>query len=318
MGRRVTWIVVGAVAAVALAAAVDALDDDPEARLTPASTRERPAAASTSGGVPIAGQEAVRDLLETARASGVLYFGDRGCRLRTLLLPAVEWRPGPNRPVPCRFTVDAEGAVHPDGVRIDAQSGLRAVCRGSRVTVFDRGRFALASFRDACAPAWRPDASLTFVRDGELVLALERREERVLLSQADLTRTLGPGSRLLEVAWFENDTYAAAVRRRRETMLAVFRDDELVAPPFFSSPRIDGLRATRRVVTARTATSGPAITFFSRTGREILTVEGGHSVSWAPGGTAAAVAGRTTTVFVDPARRERAPLALVATDLEWR
>ncbi|MGH3112332.1 MAG: hypothetical protein ACRDOP_02565 [Gaiellaceae bacterium] len=318
MGRRVTWVVVSAVAAVAVAAAVEALRGEPEAGLSPTTRPRRAADASTPPVLPISGREEVRDLLNAAGVSGVLYLGDRSCRLRTLLLPAVEWRPQPDRPVPCRFTVDLTGAVHPDGVRIEPQTGLRAVCRGGRVGLFGRSGAALATFPDACAPAWRYGGSLTFVRDGELVLALQGRDERVLLSRTELARALGPGSQVLEASWFDRETYAAAVRRPRETVLAVFRGDELVAPPSFSSPRIDGLRATGRLVAARTATSGPGITFFSYTGRELLTVEDGHSVSWAPGGVVAAVAARAVLVFVNPATRKRAPLALVATDLEWR
>jgi hypothetical protein len=317
MGRRVTWIVVTGVAAVAVAASVEALRGEPEARLSPTTSPRRPAAASPPPVLPISGREEVRGLLET-RARGVLYVGDRNCRLRTLLLPAAEWRSEPDQPVPCRFTVDAEGGVHPDDVRIDPRAQLRADCHESGVDVFDPDGFALASFRGACAPAWRPDGSLSFVRDGELVLAPGLRDERLLLSQGDVTRALGPGSRLLEAAWLDDVTYAAAVRRGRETALAIFRGDELAAPPSFSSPRIDGLRATGRFVAARTGTSGPAVTFISRAGREILTVEGGQSVSWSPGGTVAAVAAGAAIVFVDPARRDLEPLALVATDLEWR
>ena len=317
MGRRVTWVVVGAVAALAVAATVEALRREPEAQSTTTS-RERPAPASTPTRVPISGREEVRDLLETAGARGVLYLGDRNCRLRTLLLPAVEWRSQPERPVPCRFTVDLAGSVHPDDVRIETQTGVRAVCRGSRVDVFGQTGIALATFPDACAPAWRPDTSLSFVRDGELVLTPDLRNERVLLSRAELERALGPGSQLLEAAWFDDQTYAAAVRRGRETLVAVFRGTELVAQPSFSSPRIEGLRTTDRVVATRTATSGPAVTFLDRAGRAILTVEGGHSISWSPGELVAAVAGRGMLVFVNPHSRERAPLALVATDLEWR
>ncbi|MGH3029483.1 MAG: hypothetical protein ACRDNE_01710 [Gaiellaceae bacterium] len=318
MGRRVTWVVVSAVAAVAVAATVEALRGEPEARLTPTTTPERPQAARAAPILPISGRDDVRELLEAAGANGVLYLGDRNCRLRTLLLPAVEWRSQPNRPVPCRFTVDAAGGIHPDDVRIEPFSDLRADCHENRIEVFTPLGTSLASYRDACAPAWRYGGSLTFVRHGELVLSIDRHEERVLLTRADLAHALGPGSRLREVAWLDDEVYAANVRRPHETVLAVFRGDELVAPPSFSSPRIDGLRATGRLVAARTATSGPGITFFSHTGRELLTVEDGHSISWAPGGVVAAVATPSLLVFVAPATGERAPLALVATDLEWR
>ena len=317
MGRRVTWIVVAAVAALAVAATVEALQGDPEAR-PPTTTRERPAPASAPSRVPISGQEEVRGFLEMTGVSGVLYLGDPNCRLRTLVLPAVEWRSEPDRPVPCRFTVDQAGAVHPDRVQIEPQNGLRAVCRRTQVSLFDRGGMPLIAFPDACAPAWRPNGTLTFVRKGELVLVLDGRTQRVLLSESDVVHALGTGSRLLEVAWFDNEEFAASVRRGSQVSLAVFRGTELVLPPSFSSPRIDELQATRGAVAARTATRGPAITFFSRAGRQIATVEGGHSFSWSPGGTVAAVAASSLIVFVDPLRSERAALALVATDLEWR
>lgn len=317
MRRSVTWFLVGAVAAIAVAAAVEALGDGSGARPAPTTTRERPAAPPRPV-VPISGQEDVRELLEAAGERGVLHFADRNCRLRTLLLPAVEWRPQPDRAVPCRFTIGAAGEVEPDEVRIERQSGLRAVCRGNGVEVFGRAGGRLTTFAGACAPAWRPDGSLAFVRDGGLVLAPEGRAERVLLSRGELGRALGRGSELLEAAWFDEETYAAAVRRGAETVVAVFRGSELRAPPSFSSPLVRDLRATDRMLAARTASRGPAVTFLSRAGREILTVDGGHSVSWSPGGLVAAVAGRAVLVFVNPSTRERAPLALVATDLEWR
>ncbi|MGH3005780.1 MAG: hypothetical protein ACRDOS_07765 [Gaiellaceae bacterium] len=322
MGRRVTWVVVGAVAAVAVAAAVEALRgvSSPQAGSGPPSptTAERAPAAVAQPALPISGREDVQALLEAAGGSGVLYFADRTCRLRTLELPGVDWRPEPNRPVPCRFTADASGAVSPDGVRIEPQSGLRAVCHESGIDVFDRDGTGLLGHRGACAPAWRPDGTLTFIRDGELVLAPGLRETRVLLSRGDLARAVGHGASLEEVAWFDDDEYAAAVRRGSEVVLAVFRGAELVLPPSFSAPSIEGLRATRRSVAARTGGSESGVRFLSRGGRELLAVPGGHAVSWSPGGTVAAVAARSAVVFVDPATRERAPLALVATDLEWR
>jgi hypothetical protein len=319
MGRRVTWLVVAAVTAIAVAAAVEALRgvDVREARPTPTTTEDRPAAAAAALPVPISGRESVRALLQAARADGVVYFGDRRCRLRTLDVPEVWWRPEPDRPVPCRFTADAAGTVHPDEVRIQPRSGLGAVCHESGVDVFDREGIGLMAVPGACAPAWRPDGSLTLVRDGELVLVSRLRERRVVLSRDDIARAVGEGTRLLEVAWLDDAVYAAAMRRGDEVVLAFFREAELLAPPALASSRIGDLRAGRGVVAARTGHGAGAITFVSRARGVLVSVDGGRAVSWSPDGTVAAVAGRSDVSFVAPAARRVERLALVVTDLEW-
>jgi hypothetical protein len=82
-GRRgLTWLVVGGLAAIGLAAAVDALRKEPEVATNAAATTTVPGLAADSG-------EVVRQLRE-AGVSGVLTYSDDDCRLHAVSLPALE------------------------------------------------------------------------------------------------------------------------------------------------------------------------------------------------------------------------------------
>jgi hypothetical protein len=81
--RTVTWLLIGAVAALGLAAAVDAVRPEPE---------QTNAAEKSSTTVPELSREseaAVRRLRE-AGISGVLTYSDEDCRLRAVSLPELE------------------------------------------------------------------------------------------------------------------------------------------------------------------------------------------------------------------------------------
>lgn len=141
---------------------------------------------------------------------------------------------------------------------------------------------------------------------------------RVVLSHEDVVRALGPRSQLLEVAWVDNESFGAALRRDGRFELAVFRGRHLVAQPSFSSARIEGLRAgASGLLAAETGTPQFAVSFFDRRGRLLLSV-GGRGFSWQPEGAVAAVAGRLQTLFVAPLTRDVVSLPFFASDLEWR
>jgi hypothetical protein len=82
--RIATWLLVGAVAALGLAAAVDGLRGEPgTARV------EREARPAASGALAAGREEAARQLHE-AGVSGVLTYSDGDCRLHALSLPELE------------------------------------------------------------------------------------------------------------------------------------------------------------------------------------------------------------------------------------
>jgi hypothetical protein len=329
MRPGVTWLVVGAVAALGIGAAVDALRGEGEAARPPetttASTSEQAPAGSADRGdlefppPALSSRARVPALLAQAEARGALYVADMSCRLRALRLPELEWLAEPAAPLgPCRFTVDANGLLFPDGAVFARGAELGAVCSDGRVRIFDERRLAALETVAGCSPAWKPDGSLTVLRRGELVQATGLDQERVVLSHEDVIRALGRRARLLEVAWIDNESFGVALRRNGLFELAVFRGRHLVARPSFSSARIEGLRAgASGLLAAETGTSQFAVSFFDRRGRLLLSV-GGRAFSWQPEGVVAAVAGRLKVLFVAPLTRDVVSLSLFASDLEWR
>jgi hypothetical protein len=329
VGARVTWLVVAAVAAVGLAAAVDALRREGGAGAPPGAPPAAPSERELVGSnvrdrledepPPLPRREEVRRLLEDARATGALYVADLRCRLHALGLPEVEWLAEPAvRAGPCNFTVDGSGLLFPDDAVYTRGGEVGAVCREGAVSLFDEHHPALLERVDGCAPAWKPDGSLTFLRNGGLVQVTRRDREDVVLSRDDLVHELGPEARLLEVAWLDNSAFGAVFRRQGPPELAVFQGRRLVAQPSFSSSRIEGLRAgASGLLAAETGTRQFAVSFFDRRGRLLLSVRG-RAFSWQPEGVIAAVAGRSHVLFVAPLTRDVISLPLFASDLEWR
>src|SRR5919106_992687 len=121
--------------------------------------------------------------LREAGLRGVLTYSDEDCRLHALTLPDLAGHPAASERR-CRLT----GVVRlrfgrPVG---DPQRVLVARCRSGQVEVSEPGGRLLGR-APGCFPAWRPDGTLTAVRDGELVSLFP---SRVLLSRDDLAREL--------------------------------------------------------------------------------------------------------------------------------
>jgi hypothetical protein len=153
MGRRVTWLVVGAVAAVAVAATVEALLGEPEAQST--SSREPGASATIDGG------EGLR---------GVLYYTDANCTLRALRLPESRPAPAPEWQE-CTFSLGpSEGEVGSAGSVWDP-GGESSASESEGIVYASVFGTQSISFRGS-APAYRRTGTLTFVRDGALRLLL--------------------------------------------------------------------------------------------------------------------------------------------------
>ena len=138
MRRRITWVVLAAVAVIGAAAAFDAVR---------AAEEDRPAAPaeSTAESVPL-------DLV------GVLYYTDENCEPRALRFPSLELADAPDA-VDCGF-----GDAVWDSQRANAASETQGA-----ITVSVDG--PSVSFLGS-APAFRRDGTLTFVRDGALRMLL--------------------------------------------------------------------------------------------------------------------------------------------------
>jgi hypothetical protein len=263
-----------------------------------------------------AGPEELRTWAEEAGAEGTLFVADASCRLRALRLPELEWEEQLGRgAAPCRFAVDAEGFVVSESVVPQPDGTLRASCRDGAVDVYDPAEASIASYPGACAPAWRPDGSLTFVREGELVEAWPLAEERVVLAREALAQAVGSGARLQEAAWIGDEELWAVVRRGGDAILAGFRDGQLAVPPSYSSSRIGDLQASVGLVALE---SEGAYLLFDGTGRRLMTISGARAVSWGPGSRVVAVAGPRELLLVAPHSREVALVPVYAVDVEWR
>ena len=88
MRRIATWLLVGAVAALGFAAAVDALRGDVE---TVREARPQPTTTPVPGLTGRAGPAA--DRLREARVTGVLTYADDDCRLSAVSLPDLKQLP---------------------------------------------------------------------------------------------------------------------------------------------------------------------------------------------------------------------------------
>jgi hypothetical protein len=122
MPRTVTWIVAAGLAALGLAAAVDALRQEPEQISVP---RERTSTDVDLGLPQLSEHVAVRQLRE-AGVSGVLTYSDDECRLHALSLPELEPAPAPSFQM-CRPLTDAGGVGVSEGSVVWAGLGLGIV-----------------------------------------------------------------------------------------------------------------------------------------------------------------------------------------------
>lgn len=121
MRRIATWLLVGAVAALGVAAAVDALRGDVE----PArEARPSQPTTTTPGLTGQTGPAAAR--LRDARITGVLTYADDDCRLRAVSLPDLEPARAPSFEM-CRPLTDSSGLGTVDGDVVWAGLGYGAV-----------------------------------------------------------------------------------------------------------------------------------------------------------------------------------------------
>jgi hypothetical protein len=185
---RSTWLLLAALIGLGVVAALDALrGGDGEPERVGAQPTTSPAAK-----------------LRRAAVTGVLYVSVRsedGCRLRALSFPSLqdaasfelEW---------CRFDVSPQGRV---------VSGSPCRGRGGDVDVFGTPEEPPATF-PGCAPAWKPNGALTFVRDGDVLTA----EGSVLVDDVPfLVRSSFPYETrriyVREIAWLTDTRLVAVV-----------------------------------------------------------------------------------------------------------
>jgi hypothetical protein len=319
MRQRATWLVVVALAALGIAAAVDALrggEVRPEARPA-ARSRTTVEARVSRGSLP--------SLPPRTGLEGVLYYTDENCRLRALELPRLRKAEAPSWEE-CAFSLSPTGLAVQSSWTVWSSSGAQAADVGNAIEVRQDG----SVFRGSM-PAWRPDGVLTYVHE-DAVRAWPNR--RVLLSPADLRQAWArhpsapPGFvesvRVKKLAWLSSTRavlilgihvrfagefdLAAVFERRRLVTILVQSFSRLWTSPrggFFALGRSDALQLYNR--------DGEALPL------PIVLTEP-RSIAWSPDEAWIAVSTRASIFLVRMNTTEPSVyrLPLEARDLAWR
>jgi hypothetical protein len=310
MRRLGTALVLAAVLALGIAAAVDALRSGEQAAPAPLSPPQVDRAELVAS-------------LRGAGVSGVLTYSDARCRLRAVTLPDLLPHPAPGIRA-CRVPSRSGRMLRFGRPGADPQRIVVARCRRGVVEVGPLGARPFARFR-GCAPAWRPDGTLTAVRDGAVV---ELASSRVLLSRSGLGGAFSQAGwvrldyTVEEIAWLDSETLVAVVRAgaRGPELLTVLRKGRLAATPLIDDD-LSELRTSPggRNAAAR-ATGRVRLLALDAQGRRMALPRGALGVAWSPDERWTAVATGNGIVLLREGRGRpgvlRLPLA--ATDLVWR
>jgi hypothetical protein len=327
MARRGTWLVVGALAAIALVAAVDSLRGENAAEPGPAL---RTASEQTA-------TEAVPAEAEPEAFGGVLYYADESCELRAARLPTLEAAEAPSWDE-CRFVLS------PDGTRASgAGSGWdpHSDPRIGRLFQSEGGSIQVSSnlgpegdpIRGA-APAWRPGGTLTYVAGGTL---REWPSGEVVLSQNDLAVAVRAhpgvpdsgrvrGVAVEETAWLDDDravvTLSVPVEDSVEHMVAVFEGRRLRWVEFAGPQTLFDLRVSSGGRFFAVMAGSSFLLFDSRRGLIETPARIGddlHALAWSPDEQwVAAAAGSSVYVFRPGDQGRVRELPIAASDLAWR
>jgi hypothetical protein len=257
-----------------------------------------------------------------------------GCELRAVRLPRLTVESA--FPVPdCRFAVAPDGAV---ATGSDCGgNGALATFDGTVVDLFE-----------GCAPAFKPDGELTFVRDGD-VMTVPRSCTRtinacgqVVLTRRDIRRAFAelagePPAResVREIAWLDESRLGAIVRRAvgsgadRRTLdfVVVFEGRRFHGPLKFATGRLTDQavdRPGRRFYASGDVVQG--VVELDDWGRHVntLTLPQGipevSSIAFSPDGAWGAAAGRETVVLFQPSQLpgQAFQLPFQAAALAWR
>jgi hypothetical protein len=326
-----TWLLVAAVAGLAVAATVDAIRGGP-----PVPEAEAPAATETEPDAPDEQpaparwpRRAAADL-EAGGARGALLVANAECEVTELEIPSLlvtqQGRPA------CAFTTSPGGWIgaEPRVVAPGAEVVARCGDDEEEVEIFGDGSRLLARVA-GCAPAWTPDGRLTVLREGELVAVSPCDEawscEEPVVGRADLGRLFGRDPwafrepLLTDVAWLSRDTYAALVRDQGQGLMAiaVLRGAELVDGPPFVYEELEALRASPQGSFAATRVGERGLVVVDAQGNFVgTTFRGASGIAWSPDERWTAFA-TSDGVYVVPTGGNRPLLLpLAAVDVAWR
>lgn len=330
MRRIVTWCVVGAVAALVLAAGIDALRDggEPESagavESEPTTTGPSEPSERTLG---VAGA----DLRRAGVPAGRLVYSDEDCRSHVLLLPDLAERPPRN--------IETCPLSSADGSEADR---ARAECRHGRLMLWT-GAFddpELYARERGCGAAWKPDGTVTFIQDGGVRRFVRCPGDgpgapllcsRPVLATAALTRQLREQGwaarkpRVKELVWLDGRRFAAIYEQRtpdgRYDNLVLFDRGRLVREPVGPYDELGGLKPSptgSRVGASETERGG--IVAIDGLGDPIhLALDSGSGIAWSPDEQwiAEATEGGIYVFRADEDSPELIHIPVVARDVLW-
>ena len=312
-----TWILVGALLVIGLLAARDALQSEGTAAHAPV-TEE---AAKLAGPPAIPGRSELVPELKKLGAHGVLYVTDVTCRRFVLRLPTLVWTTRTELAGPdCGFWARPPS---------DADSGLAA--RQVDQDTIEATSGGWSHGFTGTSPAFKPDGTLTFVRNGRLrewtgrcppgaaKVVFEGLHEVALCDRP----VVGAPSGVREVAWLGVGDYAVVTGPDHATSLEVVRDGR--RERLFNSvgARMGGLKASpagRYVVVRLDGT----LTLFRTDGPPApqplpASDELARWITWSGDERLAALAAEgSVEVFPSDAARRAVRIPLAAAAVEWR
>jgi hypothetical protein len=347
MRSPATWVVVGALLVIALVAAVDGLRGEPPISSPSRETPTQRSPEGVRGPPPIDDRSAVAGELAVARIGGTLYVTDRDCRLWALDLPTLTWRAERSAPAPnCRFALSPTDRRALFGDADWAPSGdLGAVERDGRTEVSSVASGWSFEF-EGSEPAFRPDGTLTFVRDGELwgwvegrcppgaatvvfrsfgTEGAEERCARVLLSRTKLRRAFRQGvaavrdPSLSEAVWLDARTAVVHVQGRvAGDGIAVLVDGEVRARQAVFGGQVSDLEASP-LGTRVALRFGDTVFVFDRRLQDAGTrpgAGGGQAIAWPPNQRFTLVA-TDSSVYVMRPGEPMIQIPVAVSDIAW-
>jgi hypothetical protein len=318
MRPLLTWLVVGALVAIGLFAARDALRGGSDSPRPPVAEEK---AAPPNGPPPaIPGRPGLVAELTALGAHGALYLTDVTCRRFVLSLPTLRWTTPQGLPgADCGLWARAP---------VSAASGIAARQVNADTIEVTSGGWSYGF--EGTSPAFKPDGTLTFVRDGRLFEWTARCPQTVEIIRFeglhDVPRCVrlvaGAPRSIREVAWLGDRDYAAiagpdgassvlVVRGGRERRLFTgvgTRVGALQASPLgrFLAARLDGT-----LVLLRTDSAGAHVPPASG---ELV-----RSITWSPDDRVAALATeRSIDIFRSGARGGVVAVPISVALVDWR
>jgi hypothetical protein len=339
-----TWLVAGALLAIALVAGLDALRGEaPTAQSPSAETAEVRTAtgeARSPGRPPIEDSLAVRAELEVAGVSGTLYLTDRDCRLWALELPFLTWRLQRTASAPdCRFALSptdrralfGDAGWHPSG-------DLGAVERDGRIELSSVATGWTFQF-EGSEPAFRPDGTLSFVRGGALwgwveapcrpgeprvefrSVELAVRCARPLLPRGVFERAFRRGfaavqdPALAEAVWLDARTVVVLVHGQEAGHgIAVFVDGKVRARHAAFVPQVSDLEASPRGT--RVAYRADSVLLFDGNLQDAGFSADAHAIAWPPDQRFTLVATESSVYVLRPGET-MIQIPVAAADIAW-